>query len=447
MTSKYHWDESDLIITRSVEKHLSGKHDQKMHAGRRGAVDSAVASGGSTKGTAPKTPRKTARQKMVDSLTLGVDYDSEGYPLDNAGGIVAQKLADIHGLYDEASDEAMVIAGRGPKNLILPRDKDGLPQILPLKTAEKRYGKTPEEVIATVEKKFGIKITTSGNTSTDETMDTLHGMAQAIEELSMNGVPVSKMIDTMSISMERTGGVLGSFNYIGRQIDIRGGNIASQTSTFPSPSKIINRRFGAGDSYIDVGVPHGESIARSAYGTTIHEVGHAMDLYVGTQIHETRRKIINDVFEGTGLIRSDWAETYRGREILYTNRESNATAYYNDLGAEGLIRLTRAGTIDPQQSPSYGNVGDKVSFSQYATFNMRENFAETVTAYWLYGGSKGKYKKYYDGYKERIGNIVDMSQGIIKAVNPAGSSSIVTDINKLPPSHPLMVWITGIVPS
>ena len=279
-------------------------------------------------------------------------------------------------------------------------------------------------------------------------MDNLHGIAQAIEEMSMNGIPVSKMVDTFTLQMtSRKTGVLGEFGYAGQIINIYGGNVALAGAGASTPSKIITRRFNADSSFVSVGSAYGESTTRSAYGTTIHEVGHAMDLYVGTQIQQTRKKIINEVFEGTGLIRSDWAETPRGREILYTNRESNATAFYNDLGAQGLVSLDRAGLINPNQSPAYGNIGDKISFSQYATYNLRENFAETYTAYWLYGGSKGKYKKYYNDYKERVGNIVDMSQGIIKVVNPADSGFIVTDMTQLPPSHPLIVWITGIVPS
>jgi hypothetical protein len=451
MKGKYHWEESDLIIERLVEKHLSGKHDQKTHAGGKGrGVELSVSTGGSSK--APKTtkaPKKTARQKEMESLTLGVDYDEDGYPLDSAEGIVAQKLADIHGLYDEASSAAMKIADRGPKKLLMPRDENGLPQVLPLAKAEKRYGSTPKEVIAHVEENFGVKLEVSGRgKGVEHQMDMLHGVAQAIEEMKLNGIPIDKMTSVVRIEMSPPRvqkNAVGYWSYGDRSITINANNIPTGASVSAGTVLPPNRYFGADMPFVSVGYNHNEGAVRNAYGTFIHESGHAMDNYVGRQIQSTRLRIINETFAGTDLLRPDWESTPRGASILYRSRDVNATTYYGDVGAAGLVRTNRQGEI-PIDAWESGMVGNQVSFSGYATYNLRENFAETFTAYWLYGASKGGYKTYYNQYIGRVGNIVDMSQGIIKVLYPIYDDVIATNIALLPADHPLIVWFTGIIP-
>ena len=450
MTSKYHWNEEDLVITRAVEKHLGGKHDQKTHAGSRGLREmsaTGVAGGASPKKTTAKAPKAKANK---NGLRLGVDYDEDGYPLDTDDGVVAQKLADIHGLYDEASTAAMKIAGRGPKKLLMPRDENGLPQVLPLSRAERRYGKTPEAVIEHLEKNFGVKVEVRGQgKGVEHQMDMLHGVAQAVEELKLNGVPLDKMTDVLRIDMTPNvkASVVGYWAYSDRSITINANNIptGADLQSSGSGARPPDKYFLTDTPFTSSGYQYGEGAVRRAYATFIHESGHAMDNYVGRQIQETRKRIIDETFAGTDLLAPNWQNTPRGRSILYDNRDVNATTYYGDVGAAGLVATRRDGTIDVN-AIARGMVGDRVSYSEYATYNLRENFSETYTAYWLYGASKGKYKTYYDRYIDRVGNIVDMSQGIIKVVYPMFSDVIETNIALLPADHPLIVWFTGILP-
>lgn len=450
MKNRYYWDASDLIITSDVEKHLGGQHDQKTHAGGRGLRE--MATTGGTGGVAPKktTTAKPKAKKNPHGLQLGVDYDEDGYPLDSEDGVVAQKLADIHGLYDEASTAAMKIAGRGPKKLLMPRDENGLPQVLPLSKANKRYGKTPEAVIEHLEKNFGVKVMVGSKAqgkSVEHQMDMLHGIAQAVEELKLNGIPIDKMTDVLVVDMSPNvrAGVIGYWSYNGRSITINANNIPTGEGSSSRSPLPVQRYYGAGDTFTSVGYPHGEGAVRNAYATFIHETGHAIDNYMGKQIQETRKRIIDETFAGTDLLRPDWALTPRGRDIIYAGREVNATTYYGDLGAQGKVRTRSDGTID-LDAQYEGMVGDSVSFSRYATTNLRENFSETLTAYWLYGGSSGKYRAYYDQYIDRVGNMVDMSQGIIKIVYPMVNNVIETNLALLPADHPLIVWFTGILP-
>jgi hypothetical protein len=449
MTSKYHWNEEDLVITRAVEKHLGGQHDQSTHAGGRGLRE--MATTGGTGGVAPKktTTAKPKAKKNPHGLQLGVDYDEDGYPLDSEDGVVAQKLADIHGLYDEASASAMKIANRGPKKLLMPRDENGLPQVLPLSKANKRYGKTPEAVIEHIEKNFGVKVMVSGEGKGKEhKMDMLHGVAQAIEELKLNGIAIDKMTDVVVIDMSPNvkPSTIGYWSYYGRSITINANNIPTgEVLQATGSARPPDRYFNADTPFTSSGYQYGEGAVRRAYGTFIHESGHAMDNYVGKQIQETRKRIIDETFAGTDLLRPDWESTPRGASILYNMRDVNATTYYGDVGAQGLVRTRRDGTIDVD-AIGQGMVGDRVSFSQYATYNLRENYSETFTAYWLYGASNGAYRTYYDRYIDRVGNIVDMSQGIIKVISPVIDGIVETNLALLPADHPLIVWFTGILP-
>lgn len=431
---------------RWVAKHLGGQHDQSRHA-RGNVIDRAVSSAGSSKAPT-KSPKKTKSDAVANKkgLRLGVDYDADGYPLDTDGGVVGSKLTDIHGVYDDATSAALAIAKRGPKNLLMPRDKNGLPQVLKLADAEKRYGTTPNEVIETLRKKFGVAVEANGvyTHNLDRTMDTLHGVAQGIEEAIMNGIPVKEMASVIRVDMAgRQGDVYGYWRYSDRSITLNGYNIPSGETVRNYPVQPAGRYHGVATPFESLGYKYGEGGVRASYGVFVHELGHAMDNYVGRKIQETRKRIIDETFAGTDLIRSDWANTARGRAIIYDNRDVNATTYYSDTGASGLVRPS---ALEADAPSIRGSIGSSVSVSDYATYNLRENFAETFTAYWLYGGSKGQYKNYYNQYIGRVGNIIDMSQGIIKVDYQYDDAVIVTDISLLPPSHPLIVWLTGIIP-
>lgn len=442
---------NDSSVVTELRKHLAGQHDQSNHAGGRGLRE--MSATGGTDGKAPKNKTSVAKPKAKSNpkgLKLGVDYDEDGYPLDSEDGVVAQKLADIHGLYDEASTAAMKIANRGPKKLLMPRDENGLPQVLPLSRANRRYGKTPEAVIDHLEQNFGVKVRVSGEgKGTEHKMDMLHGVAQAVEELKLNGVAIDKMTDVLVIDMSPNvkPTTIGYWSYNGRSITINANNIPTGEvlQSSGSGARPPDKYFLADTPFTSSGYQYGEGAVRRAYATFIHESGHAMDNYVGRKIQETRKRIIDETFAGTDLLTPNWENTPRGRSILYDQRDVNATTYYGDVGAAGLVATRRDGTIDVN-AIARSMVDDKVSYSEYATYNLRENFSETYTAYWLYGASKGKYRTYYDRYIDRVGNIVDMSQGIIKVISPVINDVIETNLALLPADHPLIVWFTGILP-
>lgn len=451
--NKYHWDESDLVIEKQVEKHLSGQHNQQNHA--RGSGISAVTSK-PTKKTPAKTtakPKPAPKAPKKDTPVMGVDYDEQGYPIDSHDGIVGQKMLDIHGLYDEPMKEAMAIANRGAKTLIKKRDADGLPSMLTLKEAEKRYGDTPDKVLKYIKDNIGVDVRVVGQRPGEEafgkTMDTLHGTAQAMEEMKMSGMPVKDMVGSMDIVMQRSldphasnykkGKILGYFQWDNEKIAIIGDNMESATEGKYGVSNdavtYARNNFISDALFYGRGFEYGEANVRRAYATTIHEFGHALDNYVGKKIMETRVRLNEQLFEGTNILAPDWkAKMQRtgGFFAEYSYHERAATGYYSDLGV-----------IDNESGRVILHTGN--SPSTYGTQNIRENFAENFTAFWLYGGSKGRIRTdYYNQYIARVGNIVEMSQGIIKVEN--GSGVTILDFSKLPDTHPLVVWFTGIIP-
>lgn len=440
----------ELEFDQWISKHLSGKHDQKNH-GRGGSMaEMSVSSDkGASKPAKPKSQGSSRKKK--DTPVLGVDYDEYGYPIDNHDGIVGQQLLNIHGLYDEPMAEAMAIAKRGPKSLLKKRDVDGLPSMLKLKEAEKRYGDIPEQVVKYIKDNFGVDVRVVGRRSGEEEhgkmMDTLHGVAQAVEELTMSGIPVKDMLGSVDIVMSRSQdvhtrrekSVLGYFEWQSEKIAVVGDNMLTATEGkawgMRNDEQTFSRNnFNADALFYGRGFEHGEATVRRAYATMIHEVGHAMDNYVGKQIMETRVKLTEKLFEGTNILAPDWKSKMQrtgGIFAEYSYHQRAATGYYSDLG---VLNDYGTVTLHTGNSPSI-----------YGTRNIRENFAENFTAFWLYGASKGRIRTdYYNQYIARIGNIVEMSQGIIKVEN--GSGATILDFNELPPTHPIYVWFTGIVP-
>ncbi|NBO54411.1 MAG: hypothetical protein EBU84_07415 [Actinobacteria bacterium] len=304
-------------------------------------------------------------------------------------------------------------ARNGSSALLMPRDrKYGTAQVLPTDKAEKRYGKTPDEIADSI-RKNGVEVVVSKLfREQPHAVAEMHGVAQAVEEARRMGIPVANLrivftpkgsgsvdgkytkvegLDIPHVSADPFGGTIVMYSR-GKSAGSAAG-IKSETTALASGGSSVE--FSTSGSFLTQSKLTPSQIAqRGAYGIFIHELGHHVTL--------------------------NWA--FRGE---------------SSLAANALWR----------------SQGSSIP-SRYGRTEPLEMLAEGFAAWWLMGGSKNPtIKNYYKKWmpvttfilaEDGLGRsaMKGNRQGyeILKATDTFDRG---INIDLLPPDHPLIVWLTN----